>query len=265
MRLFWHTALLLLVMRADGLGDEPKPSKPLLSRGIQQYEAAMAATDRNARIAGFRTAEQLFRQSIDEMAQDARGAAVYVNLGNAALQAEHVGPAIWAFRRALRCDPANLQAQQNLQFARSLIPQVFQRDQTTDMVTTLFFWNQMYSRSLILGIGACLFLVAAMAFAYGWAAGLAWVRNLALLPALGWLLCLASTWFVAEAPGAEAVVVADEVILRSADSENSPQRLSEAMPSGVEVRVLRERERWTEVELPGGRSGWVLRSAVQAV
>jgi len=236
----------------------------LVSRAIQQYSAAMEAKGRDERIRGFALAEQLFRQLIEEQVEDEPSAALNINLGNAALQAEHVGSAILAYRRALAIDPSNSQAQQNLVYARMAVPEIFRLESTSGLIDTLFFWHAVYSRSQITGFASICFLVAAVMFASGliWRQPLA--RNLALVPVIGWAICLFSVFLSGDLGSQDAaVVIVNELVLRSADSENSPPRLSEALTGGVEVRILRQRDRWTEIELLGGRSGWVLNSGFE--
>ena len=119
-----------------------------IERAIDAYTAALETTDRNLRLEEFARAEQLFRQVIDGDGQHApvRNADLYVNLGNAALQAERLGPAIAAYRRALALAPQNAQARQNLVYARSLLPDWARREESIRLIDSLFFWRAMISR-----------------------------------------------------------------------------------------------------------------------
>lgn len=222
----------------------------------------MELTDRDQRLQGFAAAEQMFRQVAEgELIHNAQ---LQVSIGNAALQAERVGPAIVAYRRALAIDPTNAQVQQNLGYARSSVPEAYRRESTSALIDTLFFWRGLYTQGQILGMAAACFLLAALLCAIGIARKQFFVRNLALLPLLCWSGLIGSVVLGGKASAHdEAVVVASELVVRSADSENSVPRLSAPLTSGVEVTVLRARGRWTEVELPGVRSGWVLSSGVE--
>ena len=93
----------------------------------------METKDRHLRLEKFARAEQLFRQLIEGDAQQPpiHNVELYVNIGNAALQAERLGPAIAAYRRALALVPQQAQAQQNLAYARSLLPDWIRREEAT--------------------------------------------------------------------------------------------------------------------------------------
>ena len=60
-------------------------------------------------------------------------------------------------------------------------------------------------------------------------------------------------------------VLVDESQVYSADSANSPPRLSKPLPDGTEARRLQTRDRWVELQLPDGRTGWVPANAVDIV
>jgi tetratricopeptide (TPR) repeat protein len=100
-----------------------------LDQAVAAYEKAMEANGRDIRISQFSRAEQLFRQVIESKASAQRPSAdLYVNLGNAALQAEHFGVALAAFRQALELAPNHQRAAQNLNYARSVLPDWSQPD-----------------------------------------------------------------------------------------------------------------------------------------
>ena len=91
----------------------------LIRQGLDVYAEAQALTERNARVAAFRHAEQLFT---DATLRGVANADVYTNAGTAALQAERLGPAVLAFKRALVLDPDHGTARRNLNHARTLLP-----------------------------------------------------------------------------------------------------------------------------------------------
>ena len=117
-----------------------------IERAIDAYTAALESSDRNQRLEEFARAEQLFRQVIEgsEQSEAIRNAELYLNLGNAALQAERLGPAIAAYRRALALAPQNAQAHQNLVYARSLLPDWVRREESFRLIDSLFFWRRRF-------------------------------------------------------------------------------------------------------------------------
>ena len=74
----------------------------LLREAVDEYQAALDCTDRGERLQRFRRAEMLFDQVAgrssrgDDASSMVQNADLYVNLGNAALGAERLGPAIAA-------------------------------------------------------------------------------------------------------------------------------------------------------------------------
>ncbi|MHB8973082.1 MAG: tetratricopeptide repeat protein [Pirellulaceae bacterium] len=245
-------------------GQAARAETTQIERAIEAYSTALETTDRNQRLEEFARAEQLFRQVIEGSAQLAplHNAELYVNLGNAALQAEHLGPAIAAYRRALALAPQNAQARQNLAYARSLVPDWVRREETTRLIDSLFFWRATISRGQSLVLGAVCFLIAAIVFATGYARRQPLLRNSAFLPLLIWLVLNTSLLMSRDDDVDQNVVVLAETTVYTADSENSAPRLAKPLPSGAELSLLEQRERWSEIRLPDARTGWVLTSTL---
>ena len=186
-----------------------------------------------------------------------------MNLGNAALQAERLGPAIAAYRRALALAPQHAPARQNLDYARSLLPDWARHEETSRLIDSLFFWRAMIPRGQLLVLGACCFLAAALLFAAGYARRQPLLRNLATVPLLVWAVLSLSMLVGRDEAMDRNVVVVTETTVYTADSENSAPRLAKSLPSGAELSLLKQREQWSEIRLPDGRTGWVLTSAIE--
>ena len=107
-------------------------------------------------------------------------------------------------------------------------------------------------------LGSVCFLVAAVVFAAGYARRQPLLRNLALLPLLVWLVLNLSLLMSRDEDVDRNVVVLTETTVYTADSENSAPRLAKPLPSGAELSLLEQRDRWSEIRLPDGRTGWVL-------
>src|SRR5690606_34729281 len=102
---------------AESPGDADARAR--LERAIADYEAAQAETDREARLAAFARAERGFASLIED---GTASAALYTNLGHAALQAGRRGEAVLAYRRALLLDPGATTPRQNLAHLRAQLP-----------------------------------------------------------------------------------------------------------------------------------------------
>ena len=236
----------------------------LISQGIDAYAEGQALTDRDARLAAFGRSEALFM----EAARRGDGNAdLYANAGTAALQAERLGPAILAFRRALAIDPDHPRANRNLTHARTLLPAWVPRlSGESDVLDTFFFWHRSLSTAERAGISALSFMLAAIFLAVGvrWRSRLA--RGLALVPALGWLGLIAS--LLVEVGGGrsnDAVITVEETVARASDSANAPARFADPLPGGTEVEVIETRDRWARIRLANGREAWVGRQSLGRV
>jgi hypothetical protein len=246
------------------------PSERLLDEAVGQYRAALDCADRDQRLAAFRRAELLFARLVGgdhEGISDAiRNADLYVNLGNAALGAERLGPAILAYRRALALDPDHHRASQNLDHARTLLPNWVPRPAEGGLLDTFFFFSRRLSVVELQTYAAFAFLIAAglVACSIRWRQPV--LRNLAVLPGFVWLLLLGVTLLRSSGgDGVAAVVIVPEVMARSADSAGAPPRLPQPLPSGTEVQIVETREKWARVRLFDGRDAWLPVSAVDWV
>jgi hypothetical protein len=254
----------LLVLVTHVCCSAADPAEPVQA-AIDAYVAAMETALRNERLELFARSEQLFRQIVegDATHPPLRNAALYVNLGNAALQAEHVGPAIAAYRRALLLDPQHAQARQNLAYARSLLPEWIRYDEPDRLIDSLFFWRAMFSHETLLVLSAWCFLAAAVLVAVGLVRRQPMLRNVASVPILLWCILGISLLLGHGNGDRRNAVVRTETTVYTADSENAAPRLSRPLPNGAEVVLLTERDPWTEIRLPDGRTGWVFASALE--
>lgn len=256
----------LLMSMVQVVGSHAMADEATIAQAVNEYSAAMDAEQRDQRLLSFARAEQLFRQAIDQQieSEGVANTELLVNLGNAALQAEHLGAAIVAYRRALIMQPSHQQARQNLQFVRTLLPDSVRADQSTQLVDTLFFWKSLISRSQLRLLTAVCFLFTAGLLTIGFVLSSGWLRLSGVGVSLMWCVLLGSLWWDRSDPSTEAVVVADEAFLYSADSENSSLRLADPLPNGTEVRILERRDRWLEIEVTG-RTGWIHGSTVETI
>lgn len=233
-----------------------------LRRALDAYAAALVESDRDARLAGFARAERGFASLV---ADGVRSAALFTNLGNAALQAQHPGRAVLAYHRALALEPEATTARQNLAHVRSRLPAWVPRRDAAEGAQRLLFYRQIDPRMRATIAALCFAAMAAcIALAVRRREGA--FRGLAIAFGLAWGSGLASLVYDARTARDDlAVVIADEVAARSADSMLSPLALPEPLPAGVEVEVLEEREGWARVRLANGRDVWVRASVVERV
>jgi tetratricopeptide (TPR) repeat protein len=251
----------LLVWLAPAVAAIPEPS--LLDDAIASYRTALDTVERDPRLEAFRRAERLFSRA----AEDApRNPDLFTNIGNSALQAEHLGAAVLAYRRALAIDPGHSRAAQNLEHARSLLPDWVPKPAQAGLLDSFFFWHRTLARSdRALGAAlafACAALLVAGAIRFRQPA----LRNAAILPALAWMVLVGSVAVDSGSRADEAAVItADEVVARAADSALAPSTLPAPLPGGVEVQLLERRSPWLRARLANGRDAWIPESAVTLV
>lgn len=234
-----------------------------LRDAVTGYGKALDTEDRDLRLEAFRRAERLFASVVESGRANAD---LYANLGNAALQAENLGQAVLAYRRALVLDPDHDRALQNLGHVRSLAPDWVPRRTSSAFMDSFFGWHRTLSPGERSMAAAVAFLTAALLISLGIGFRSATARNIAILPGLAWCALIASLAFdPAAAQRDDAVITAPEVIARSADSLHAPASFSRPLPMGTELVIVETRDDWLRVSLANGREAWIRRSAAKRV
>ena len=235
----------------------------MLERALDAYKEALDTPSGDLRRERFRSAERLFAGVARTGVENPD---LYTNLGNAALQGERLGAAILAYRRALWLDPDHARAARTSRTLGPCFPSGCLVREPDRYSTRFFFWHRTQSRAERSMLAALLFFAAALLLAASILRRSAPLRNLAMLPALGWCAVVASLLLdPASSATREAVVTSPEVVARPPDSVHSPRRFSQPLPAGTELRVLEERDGWIRVGLANGREGWISSSSVGKV
>lgn len=232
-----------------------------LAEASEAYSTALSEPDRDTRLAGFARAQRLFASLVDDGVETAP---LYVDLGNAALQAQDSGLAVLSYQRALRLDPEDRTARQNLEYVRGRLPGWVPRPDDAEGFRG-FFDDRLLPRAWRVRGAAIAFVLAALAVVLSVRERPGAWRGLALLGFAVWVLLLASTLVGGPSTRPLAVLVASETEARSADSALAPSALPEPLPAGVEVDLLEERESWARIRLANGRDVWVRRTSLARV
>lgn len=186
-------------------------------------------------------------------------------MGNAEFRRQKAGHAALAFRRALYLQPDHPEARQNLQF-------LSERDQLVDFsqqdAAPLIhrFSPGMLRAGLVGGIWITALALGGLIL-FG--------RRLRALPALaltiavvGLALTLAS-YGLAKSKDKHAVhpdsvvILESGVILRSAPASRASEVAS--VPAGSVVIAIEKRGKWSYVDMPGDRRGWIRSSSHEAL
>ena len=279
----WIFICLVVVVPRLSLAAESDSRQAWLTEATSTYQQAMEISDRGHRIQQFAAAEALFAKVVaastqlgnsgnpnqESVSADSAvpeiSAELYVNLGNAALGAEHLGPAILAYRRALKVDPNHSRAKQNLEHARTLVADWVPKPEEEISLGSFFDWAQQLKNNQWRGFAGLLFLLAAICGAAFIRLGSRGLRTSAIVLGVLWLIILVGTFMQSGAPESFAVVTVPETTARSADSIRSPARFPEPLPSGTELQVIEDRGDWLRVRMFDGREVWIASSALDFV
>ena len=213
---------------------------------------------RNAQTAGtnavqqFERAEAMFRALTS---QNPNRPQLLTDWGNAALASQKPGYAVLAYRRALALDKGNERAQKNLALLREQRPDWTIPANDASAIDTLFFWHHRLSTPMRHLIAAGCFAIIVLLWA-PWGRRKRPLRALSIIPAVVFVAMIASV--VLESDQAdEVVVVANGVILRSADSVGAPPAEKAPLPAGAEAQLRERRPDWLKLEFSNGATGWV--------
>ena len=243
-----------------------------VAQAASTYQAALETPDRNHRVQKFSEAEALFAKAISTVRDSSASqsssdasAELYVNLGNAALGAEHLGAAILAYRRALVVDPDHGRAKQNVEHARKFIADWVPKPDQEILLGSFFDWTRHLKSSDWFGFAGIAFLIAAVCCAIFLRTENRVLRALAITFGVIWIAALIVGFSQSDSVTPIAVVVVPETTARSADSIHAPARFPEPLPSGTELEIVDDRGEWLRVRMFDGREVWVRASAVELV
>ena len=231
----------------------------LIDRALELYAKAQETPPSPARVATFGESERLLSAVAES--RDA-SAALWVAAGNAALQAERLGAAVVAYRRALARDPDMPTARRNLVYARELLPAWVPRPDDQLASGSFASWLLRRAPAERRAGAAIAFLAASALFAAGYGLRLGWLRNLAWVPGVAWGTIVAvSVLAVGDGGTAQGVITVDDAQARAADSSLAPPLFPSPLPAGTEVSVRETRTPWAKIRLANGREAWVSESA----
>jgi len=194
---------------------------------------------------------------------------VYYNLGNACFRNHEIGNAILFYEKALRLEPGDVDARENLHFASLRIRDRIPPDSTPFLIALLSRGVNLLSLEQVTRVFLVTYLVA-MAVLAAWIAlrGTRWSVPVAALAAALLLSALsAGGWMVLQARSRnatdEAIVLSEKLDVYS--GPGSDNTLLASVHEGTKVRIHARRDPWIQVTLPDGRSGWLLGEALGVI
>jgi tetratricopeptide (TPR) repeat protein len=194
---------------------------------------------------------------------------VYYNLGNACFRKDEIGNAILYYEKALRLQPGDADARENLRFASLRIRDRIPPDSTPFLIALLSRGVDWLSLEQVTRVFLVIYLLA-MAMLSAWIAlrGSRWSIPLAGLGAVllagalgagGWMVLQAQSRHATD----QAIVLSEKLEVYS--GPGSDNTLLASVHEGTKVRIHARRDRWAQVTLPDGRSGWLLGEALGVI
>jgi tetratricopeptide (TPR) repeat protein len=209
----------------------------------------------------FATARREFEEVARERTQDA---IVFYNLGNAHFREGRLGPATYAYERALALNPSGPVAEDiafNLRIARAAANKLAREKlQGTDRPS---WWEQ-----LLTGLPpepvVVVFLILWAAFFMGLIlvkrmAGVTRATVVALTASFGITACLLGAWLTARA-WYDETVVRGIVLPDRTEAREGPDpshRATFPLHAGLRVRIMDHDSSWVRVRLSNGLEGWL--------
>lgn len=187
---------------------------------------------------------------------------LYYNLGNTYYRQGEMAKAVIYYERALKLDPSYADAQFNLEYINSMLPDKI------EVVPDFFVkeWLRNISNSMssdawtrlflaLLGLTFALLLVFRLSSSIGWRrvgffAGL--VTLLLTFAALGFALWQKNAYETHD----EAVIVKPVTAVKSSPSSDNSTDLF-ILHEGTKIKVLDESGAWSNIALSDGRQGWI--------
>ena len=184
-----------------------------------------------------------------------QSAALYYNLGNTEFRLNHPGSAILNYERALALEPSHPEAVANLAFVRAKTGA-----KTENLNWRLFPPFSINHYTLVATLAGWIFLFSLATLPFKRKSSTSWFIA---IPAL--LIAIYSTgalWFY-DKDRTLAVVTADHAKAQFAPADSSS--ITETLPVGSTVRVLRNRGAWVFCQLPNKNTGWMTAHSIQSV
>ncbi|HET6277419.1 MAG TPA: tetratricopeptide repeat protein [Candidatus Polarisedimenticolia bacterium] len=193
---------------------------------------------------------------------------VHYNLGNAYFRKGRLGASILHYERALKIDPGDSEARQNLDLARSQIrdrmaepelqfPLLVVRDLVDGMsinaITLLFFALYIPTTALLGAIPLSADSVRRRVFAYG--AAMLGILTLVAVAGLGYK--------IHDATSERAIIMEERVDVLAGPGEDNTVLYT--VHEGTRLDVRNRREGWLQITLPDAGAGWIPVSAAEQV
>ena len=192
---------------------------------------------------------------------------LYYNLGNSYYNLNKVGPSIYYFEKALKLDPTNEDAQNNLIFAKRLaldniqeIPKnIFQKINANYLQQLSF--NQWAIVLVVFSFLACILFLL---FNFANSPTIKRIYfGLSISSFLLLIICFSITYnqYSFSKNNKEAIVFAETSTVKNAPTFNSEEVF--ILHEGTKVIVLDALDNWKKIKLADGKQGWIIAKEIK--
>jgi|SRR5690554_1094789 len=194
---------------------------------------------------------------------------LYYNLGNAYYKLNEIAPSIYNYEKALLLQPNNADVKNNLKFAQNMMIDSFSEVPKVGFSNWLSGFTSVYHYDIWANIAIGFsFLVLLSFIGYYFISRMVLKRTffaLALLFLVGLILSVITASF--EKNQTEnynpAIVFSESVAVKSEPNTNSSN--AALIHEGTKVYVLESLDDYYKVELPNGKSGWLLKKSIRTL
>jgi len=207
----------------------------------------------------------LYKEAIDTYHQIKKlnlvSSEVYYNLGNCHYKLNEVAPAIYNYEKALLIDPFNVDARNNLVFAKKLtidnikeLPKSIFQKIDESYLKKLSYNEWAVVTIVFVFLGSSLFLL----FYFSYTPSLK--RLFFVTSMLSFLLFIFSLIVTVKEhaynlSNVEAIIFAEEIAIKNAPTTNSDDIFT--LHEGTKVMVLDAVDRWNKIKIADGKIGWI--------
>jgi hypothetical protein len=193
---------------------------------------------------------------------------VHYNLGNALFKAGHLGGAILNYERALRLDPTDPEARENLGLAREKIRDREAEPELPSPILAVLTWLETKSTGGVTAVFLIVYFAAA-----GLVGAIPLTRGYAYRQILGYgalvvglcagLAAGALYYKVSQITAPHAIVMVERMDVRSGPAEDNTVLFT--VHEGTRLEVRNRLDGWYQVSLPNALSGWIPETGVEPV
>ena len=189
---------------------------------------------------------------------------LFYNLGNAYFKAGNTGKAILWYERALKLIPNDPDLKFNFSYAEGFV-----KDKTEDKTFTvykiLFFWKQLFGRTLIQWAGISLFFLLWLMIIFQMIKGRKLIKiHTGITFILSIILIFTSVYdFYADTYKRKAVILHEKVYVRSGLTSDSTELF--ILHIGTRVSVDDERKGYVKIRFSDDKIGWINKDGIEII